>query len=91
MLDTEQITKLLKSFHTVTGIKVVVFDPMFNEILAYPEQSCEFCRYVKDKYGSGCKKSESTYDHCSCKKCGSGQGIERLYYEASSQKPLPQV
>ena len=72
MLDTEQITKLLKSFHTVTGIKVVVFDPMFNEILSYPERSCDFCRFEKNKYGSGCKKSEEEF-------CNKAKSMMNLY------------
>ena len=72
MLDTEQITKLLKSFHTVTGIKVVLFDPHFNEIIAYPGRSCEFCRFVKKKYGAQCKKSEIEF-------CNKAKSMMNLY------------
>ncbi len=72
MLDKEQISKLLKSFYTVTGIKVVVFDPMFNEIMAYPHGHCSFCTDMKAKNGYKCKRSEEEF-------CNKAKSLMNLY------------
>lgn len=72
MFDTEQITKLLKSFYTVTGVKVVIFDPYFNEILAYPDKSCELCRFAKKNYPERCRKSEKEF-------CNKSKSMMNLY------------
>lgn len=46
-LDTEQLESLMKSFYTLAGIRFVLFDADFHEIISYPENSCEFCRLMK--------------------------------------------
>lgn len=72
MLDKDQIFGLLKSFYTVTGIKVVVFDALFNEIIAYPSGHCGFCDLVKKTNGDRCKKSEAEF-------CNKAKSLMNLY------------
>lgn len=50
--DAEQMGELMRAFYTLTGIRFVLFDADFREIIAYPEQSCAFCRLMK-----GCPKT----------------------------------
>lgn len=51
-LDIEQLETLMKSFYTLTGIRFVLFDTDFHEIISYPKENCEFCRLMK-----GCPKT----------------------------------
>lgn len=46
-LDIEQIEMLMKSFYTLTGIRFVLFDTEFHEIISYPKENCEFCKLIK--------------------------------------------
>ena len=45
--DAEQIRELMKSFYTLSGIRFVLFDTDYKEIIAYPEESCAFCSLIK--------------------------------------------
>ena len=50
--DVEQIETLMNSFHTLTGIRFVLFDTDFREVISYPKENCEFCSLMK-----GCPKT----------------------------------
>lgn len=45
-LHTEELKEILAFFYTLTGIRVVIFNAAFKEILAYPETKCQFCRQI---------------------------------------------
>ncbi len=45
--DTEQIEMLMQSFYTLTGIRFVLFDTAFREVISYPKESCDFCKLMK--------------------------------------------
>jgi AraC-like DNA-binding protein len=47
-LNRAGLHDLMRSFHTLTGIKIVFFDPEYREILAYPETHCAFCQLMHD-------------------------------------------
>lgn len=47
-LNRAGLYDLMRSFHTLTGIKIVFFDPEYREILAYPESHCAFCQLMHD-------------------------------------------
>ncbi len=72
MFDKDKVTELLKSFNVLTGIKVVILDEHFNEILSYPERHCGFCEKVNAHHGEKCRESEKEF----CKKARS---IMNLY------------
>lgn len=42
-LNTQKLLELMKDFHLLTGIRIVIFDNEYNEILSYPESHCNFC------------------------------------------------
>lgn len=42
-LNTTKLLELMKDFHILTGIKIVIFDNDYNEILSYPDSHCNFC------------------------------------------------
>ena len=42
-LNTQKLLELMKDFYLLTGIKIVIFDNEYNEILSYPESHCNFC------------------------------------------------
>lgn len=46
-LDKSQLEALMKSFHILSGIRFVLFDTDFQEIMAYPEDNCNFCKAMK--------------------------------------------
>jgi len=45
-LNSEKLKELMRDFYILTNIKIVVFDNLYNEILAYPEAHSEFCRIM---------------------------------------------
>lgn len=47
-LNTEELEALLKDFHLLTGIKIVVFDTDCEEIIAWPDSHCDFCRKMQE-------------------------------------------
>ncbi len=46
-LNTKEMEELLRSFYTLTGIRMVLFDSTFREVLAYPVENGAFCRMMK--------------------------------------------
>ena len=45
--DTEKMETLMKAFYEISGIRLVLFDPEFHEVTAYPKESCRFCQMMK--------------------------------------------
>ena len=45
--NTEQLLELMRDFHTLSGIRIVLFDDEYNELLSYPAQPCKFCSLLK--------------------------------------------
>lgn len=45
--DVEQIEMLMRAFHTLTGIRFVLFDALFHEVISYPKADCTFCKLMK--------------------------------------------
>lgn len=43
----EQLLELMRDFHTLSGLRIVLFDDEYQELLSYPEQPCKFCRLLK--------------------------------------------
>lgn len=42
-LNNQLLKELMQDFYILTGIKIVIFDGEYNEILSYPESHCNFC------------------------------------------------
>lgn len=49
MLEVNQsrMRGLMRDFHTLTGIRMVLFDDRMREIMAYPDMPCDFCREMR--------------------------------------------
>lgn len=45
--DRCQLETLMKSFYTLAGIRFVLFDADFHEILSFPKEDCDFCKLMK--------------------------------------------
>lgn len=46
--NSEKLSNLLRSFNTLTGIKIVLFDADFNEISSYPNHNCSLCSKIRN-------------------------------------------
>lgn len=44
-----QLLELMKNFHTLTGIRIVLFDDEYHERLSYPSCDCAFCAQIKQR------------------------------------------
>lgn len=60
LLDKKNLSELMKHFYTLTGIRIVLFDENFVELLSYPESRSEFCSCIRsnENYDSLCRKSD---------------------------------
>jgi len=45
-VDLPRLRDLMLGFHTLTGLKIVLFDPEYRQILACPEAEGPFCRWM---------------------------------------------
>ncbi|MDD2534360.1 MAG: PocR ligand-binding domain-containing protein [Eubacteriales bacterium] len=63
----EPLLQLLRDFHTLTGIRIVVFDDLFQEILTYPTHHCELCTLVRQipaHLAECCQSDSHSFDEC---------------------------
>ncbi len=47
--DKEQLLSYLKSFYTLTHMRIVLFDNQSKEVCSYPEEDSPFCKIVQNK------------------------------------------
>lgn len=45
--DKNQLLKLMKDFYVLTGIRVVLYDDEYRQLLSFPETDCAFCSKIK--------------------------------------------
>lgn len=67
----DQLLELLHDFHNLTGIRIVIFDDNFKEILTYPEQPSELCKFVRkdmERLRSCELSNRNSFEKC--KQCG---------------------
>ena len=72
-LNTVGLHKVMQDFHTLTKIRIVIFDAEFNELLAYPHDREAFCQHLRQtpKGETGCFVS----DKGGCLKCAKSKEI----------------
>ena len=66
-IETNQLKSLMESFYTLSGIRFVLFDCDFNEVISYPNENCDFCSLMKS-----CSKTRrkcNDVDRRSIRKC----------------------
>ena len=44
----EELLALMEDFYTLTGIKIVLFDTDYNELIAYPKDTRTFCTLMRE-------------------------------------------
>lgn len=59
-IDKEELLKIMRAFYTLTHIKATLYDSDYNEVIAYPEKSCDFCSLVRARHVDRCNISDKT-------------------------------
>lgn len=65
--NQEQLLELMKDFYTLTGIRIVLFDDEYEELLSYPASDCAFCMQIKrqDTTRKFCSESDRhSFEQC---------------------------
>lgn len=72
-INTGNLYRVLKDFYIITGIRIVIFDGEFREILAYPPQLEGFCGALRQDpcQDSKCRAS----DRSGCVRCAATQSV----------------
>ncbi len=52
--NTQMLLELMKDFYLLTGIRIVIFDNEYHEILSYPENHCNFCAMMHNNPDTEC-------------------------------------
>lgn len=57
-----EMKELMKDFFLLTGIRIVLFDQNYHELLSYPETHCRFCQMMKNNNATRkqCDESDRT-------------------------------
>lgn len=66
-LNNQLLKELMHDFYVLTGIKIVVFDSNYQEILSYPESHCSFCTMMHrmEQTREKCiKNNENSFEKC---------------------------
>lgn len=69
----DQLLKLMKDFYILTGIRVVLYDDEYRQLLSWPENDCAFCSAIK-QHPELCRKCTESDLHS--------------FHECDSQKKL---
>ena len=59
ILNQTLLLELMQDFYILTGIRIVIFDSTYHEILAWPASHCPFCRLMHDHEITRTKCAES--------------------------------
>ena len=79
-LNKTSLLELMQDFYILTGIRMVIFDSTYKEILAWPRERCDFCRLMHENEASAGKCDES--DHHSFERCRRKAGLEVYHCHA---------
>lgn len=66
-LDTYELADLMKNFYTLTGIRIVIFDEDYREILSYPEENSSYCACMRrngEFYKKCCESDKISFETC---------------------------
>lgn len=72
-LNTSNLYPVLRDFHTLTTLRIVIFDAQFRELMAYPEEKVGFCALLRQnpEGEAACRKS----DREGCQKCAKSKEL----------------
>ena len=66
-LNNSELYELMENFYVLTGMRIVIFDDKYKEVLAYPEKPSPFCRAMRqnEKFLCLCNKSDKlSFENC---------------------------
>ncbi|MDD2442717.1 MAG: PocR ligand-binding domain-containing protein [Eubacteriales bacterium] len=66
-LDFEQVRDLLRAFHTLTGLRIVIFDDACREVIAWPADHGPLCACLKSHQATKelCRQSDAAaFERC---------------------------
>ena len=79
-LNKTSLLELMQDFYILTGIRIVIFDSAYREVLAWPADRCSFCRLMHDHEISEKQCAES--DRNSFERCRKKAGLEIYHCHA---------
>lgn len=66
-LNVGELKNIMELFYTMSGIRIVVLDAGYNEVLAYPENKCRFCSLIHSikELSEKCRESDvASFEEC---------------------------
>ena len=72
-VNVPELEPILRNFHILTGIRIVLFDNQYREIYSYPENHCKFCSEMKSNPDT--KKLCDDSDAASFKTCNENREL----------------
>ena len=66
--ERERLLELMKDFHILSGIRIVLFDDEYRELLSYPASHCAFCARIRQDPAVRCLCAQS--DEAAFRKSG---------------------
>ncbi|MBQ8233799.1 MAG: PocR ligand-binding domain-containing protein [Lachnospiraceae bacterium] len=79
-LNQTLLLELMQDFYILTGIRIVIFDSTYHEILAWPASHCPFCQLMHDHELTRAKCAES--DAKSFQRCKQKSELEIYHCHA---------
>lgn len=79
-LNQTLLLELMQDFYILTGIRIVIFDSTYHEILAWPSSHCRFCQLMHDHEITKAKCEES--DAKSFQRCKQKSKLEIYHCHA---------
>jgi len=72
-LNTSNLFSVLRDYHTLTTLRIVIFDTQFQELMAYPEEKVGFCALLRQNPAgeAACRKS----DRQGCQACAKTRAL----------------
>lgn len=71
--DREKIKQLMEAFYITSGIRFVLFDSDYREIISFPKEKSQFCSIIRSCPAA--KRKCTLTDRKSFKKCEKEQGL----------------
>ena len=65
--ETKELHDLMKNFYILTGIRIVILDESYREIVSYPEGNIPFCAYMRQNpaFETLCRQSDrESFEKC---------------------------
>lgn len=74
LFQDEALIGLMQDFYLLTGIKIVLFDENYTELISYPLDKKTFCMHMREnaEFDHKCKVSDESF----CRKCSVTKTLE---------------